>query len=151
MTASTTSLSNVLTTFHVAYHGLEVFHVREVMDAGHLFAAESDADSDDEGKDEKNDCGELVFSPVLEYASISTFSPILKYRDSVTRKRLEAKVAFEVLAEPGSYKVGSARYPLPTAICQNYDIDCGIEWSTKEQGLTHVIALLIQLEGYFTS
>jgi len=31
MSASTSSLSNVLTTWHVAYHGLEIAHVRDVM------------------------------------------------------------------------------------------------------------------------
>jgi Zn-dependent M28 family amino/carboxypeptidase len=31
MTTSTSSLSNVLTTWHVAYHGLEVPNVRSVM------------------------------------------------------------------------------------------------------------------------
>ena len=31
MTTSTSSLSNVLTTWHVAYHGLEIQFVRDVM------------------------------------------------------------------------------------------------------------------------
>ena len=79
MTSSTSSLSNVLTTWHVAYHGLKIPHVRRVMDFGQLCAdngliRENFSTSQPKGKDEKADGDVLIFSPTIEYAGIPEFS-----------------------------------------------------------------------------
>jgi len=82
MSGSTHSLSNVLTTWHVAYHGLPIAHVRRVLDAGQLYASKKNEwayvpppnKSPGNGKDGKTDLPQLIFSPVIQYAGIPTFS-----------------------------------------------------------------------------
>ncbi|OXA51475.1 Neuralized-like protein 4 [Folsomia candida] len=149
MTTSTSSLSNVLTTWHVAYHGLEIFRVRDVMDCGQLIAADGETACEEE-KDEKSDNAELIFSNVLEYAAIPEFSPTHSFIDSRTRKRLDARVALQILVQPNSYKVGSPTHPMPSRLLTEGGINLdNIQWSTKEQGSTHVSALLVKLGGYF--
>jgi neuralized-like protein 4 len=138
------------------------------IDYGQLIAADGITISD-ESKDEKSDNAELIFSPVLEYAA--EFSPthpyvnllrnyyfykyhlfdlfcFYRFIDSRTRRRLNAKVAFQILVQPGSYKVGSPTHEVPTDFAgRDFDLD-NIQWSTKEQRNIHVSALLVKLDGY---
>ncbi len=173
MTNSTSSLSNVLTTWHVAYYGLPVYQVRQVMDYGQLrFTEVYDASSDNGGvggsvtsdstKDDNKCSTELVFSPLINYASLDEFAvPKQGYFDSKTNQWLTVKTAFELLVQPGSYRTGepsvsvnASTFQLPFVNNCNevdkFDIN-QIEWSTKEQGATHVAALLLCLEGFSTT
>lgn len=166
MTNSTSSLSNVLTTWHVAFYGLPVYQVRQVMDYGQLrfpevYDASSDggATSSESTKDDNKGSTELVFSPIIHYASLDDFaSPKRGYVDSNTKQRLSVKTVLELLVQPGSYRTGAPSIPLnlnqnhsgTTSEIDKFDVN-HIEWSTKEQGATHVAALLLCLEGFNTT
>lgn len=163
MTNSTSSLSNVLTTWHVAYYGLPIYQVRQVMDCGQLRCPEvyyaSPAGSSEGTKDDKAGSTELVFSPVIQYASIDEFAcPKKGYVDSKTKQRVTVKAAFELLVQPGSYRIGPPSQALSPSFhalyngndTDKFDLNC-IEWSTKEQGATHVAALLLCMEGFTTA
>lgn len=165
MTSSTSSLSNVLTTWHWAYYGLKIPHIRRCMDAGVLFQpGESDYGEfgyeefslrKSKERGEKADGPLLVFSPSVEYASIPEFSKRYEYIDE--KKKLTACVAFQVLVQPGSYKAGPPSYPNPITtaglspdgkkVSSLLDLET-LEWETKEQGSTHVSALLVRLDGF---
>lgn len=164
MTNSTSSLSNVLTTWHVAYYGLPIYQVRQVMDSGQLrFPEVYDAEANDElpptdaTKDENKGSTELVFSPIIHYASLDDFAtPKRGYVDSRTKQRLSVKAVFELLVQPGSYRSGPPTVPFTPSNFKSHfpnsmnevEIDLNhIEWSTKEQGATHVAALHLCLEG----
>ncbi|ODN05476.1 Neuralized-like protein 4, partial [Orchesella cincta] len=150
MSNSTSSLSNVLTTWHVAFYGLPIYHVRQVMDYGQLRYPDVYS-AMDEAKDEKVGTTELIFSPLIQYASLDDFaSPKRGYFDSKTKQRLSVKTIFELLVQPGSYRTSPPSYPVQNLNhheADKFDIN-HIEWSTKEQGATHVAALLLCLEGF---
>jgi len=163
MTSSTSSLNNVLTTWHVAFHGLKIPHVRRCMDSGVLFQP-GDPDFGEFGYEEfpvkrtkeRAEDGNsplLVLSPSVDYAAITEFSKRYDYVDSSSKMKLSARVAFQVLVQPGSYKAGPPSYPNPHtdgrfAPTPSIDLET-LEWETKEHGATHVSALLVRLDGFF--
>ena len=78
---------------------------------------------------------------------------------------VSARVAFQVLVQPGSYKVGPPSFPNPlttagyksdsypsTSLVSSRIVTAldkeSLEWATKEQGSTHVSALLICLDRF---
>ena len=71
---------------------------------------------------------------------------LFRFHDSVNKKVLEGTVCFQILVEPGSYKIGpssthNSRPPDLHFSCDN------IEWATKERGSTILYALLIKIHG----
>jgi len=78
-------------------------------------------------------------------------SNISRFVDSRTKRKLAARVALQLLVQPGSYKLSSPSCHLPQSSTgySGSDMDV-IEWSTKEQGSTHVSALLVRLDGFFS-
>ena len=75
------------------------------------------------------------------------------------KRPLAGRAAFQVLVQPGSYKIGPASFPNPLTnagyrttpgrvdptAARILDLE-SIEWATKEQGSTHVSALLLRLD-----
>lgn len=155
MTNSTSSLSNVLTTWNVAYYPIKIWQVRDVCDLnGQLRLPEMYHDEGiaDVTKEENRSTSKLIFSPVINYVAHDHFAiPKKWYVDSKTKQRLKCKTIFEILVKPGSYSRGPPSHSLKeTNVPEKFDIN-HIEWSTKEQGATHVAALLLCLEGFNNS
>lgn len=70
-----------------------------------------------------------------------------RYVDPKTKHRYEARAAFQLLVQPGSYKIGP-----PSVAGVGKPIDPHLdhnttEWVTKERGATILCALLVKLDG----
>lgn len=86
MITSTLSYHNVMKSWHVAYFGTPISHVREILDARELFPFNSEFESFREDifqektcKDENAEGSTLLFSPCTEYAAVSEFCPPYRY------------------------------------------------------------------------
>ncbi|XP_049944445.1 neuralized-like protein 4 [Schistocerca serialis cubense] len=123
--------------WHVAFWGARLGDVRQVLDRGELLLPgelglqRMRDKSDSEGS-------QLVFSPDIRHA-VSKTLPCRKkseFLDPKTRQRYRAWAAFQVLVQPGTYKVSAARAPAQAE---------AEEWVTKERGTTVLSALLLRL------
>ena len=71
---------------------------------------------------------------------------LCRFSDTVNMKKYKCGVAFQVLIEPGSYKVAGETLEYGhTSIDDEFD-NSEIEWSTKEYGTTVLYGLLIKAE-----
>lgn len=70
----------------------------------------------------------------------------LRFIDPRSKKKSEATLAFQILVQPGSYKVGPPSIDMSKEIDPRFERDA-TEWVTKERGATVLSALLIKIEG----
>nr|CAD7196669.1 unnamed protein product [Timema douglasi] len=98
----------------------------------------------DKSKEDDSDGSQLLLSPSLKYALATTIAN--KYIDPKTKRKYQAYTAFQILVQPGSYKIGPPSQPgIAKPIDPHLDHDTA-EWVTKERGATVLCALLIRLE-----
>jgi neuralized-like protein 4 len=70
-----------------------------------------------------------------------------RYVDPKTKHKFEARAAFQLLVQPGSYKIGPPSVAgVGKPIDPHVDHDA-TEWVTKERGATMLCALLVKLDG----
>ena len=67
------------------------------------------------------------------------------YDDVVTKKSYQARVAFQLLIKPGSYRIGSQSVGANESIDARFSNN-ELEWTTKERGATVLSSLLIRLD-----
>lgn len=69
-----------------------------------------------------------------------------RYVDPKTKCKYEALAAFQLLVQPGSYKIGPPSVAeVGKSIDPHLDHDAS-EWVTKERGATILCALLVKLD-----
>ncbi|XP_077531935.1 neuralized E3 ubiquitin protein ligase 4 isoform X2 [Haemaphysalis longicornis] len=145
--------------WHVAYHGVPVAAVRKTLDHGQLLSPDKVSlchlpKPGSRSKAENFESHSLCLSPTLRYAGCSAFCPKHEFVDPKSGHQLQARAAFQVLVQPGSYTTHPARVPSasPTggAIARDStETFLGaseLEWRTKERGATILHALLVRLE-----
>ncbi|GFG30761.1 hypothetical protein Cfor_10851, partial [Coptotermes formosanus] len=100
----------------------------------------------DKSKEDDSDGSQLLFSPSLKYAASPPFTSKYEYVDPKTKCKYEALAAFQLLVQPGSYKIGPPSVAgVAKSIDPHLDHDA-TEWVTKERGATILCALLVKLD-----
>ncbi|XP_063229643.1 neuralized-like protein 4 [Bacillus rossius redtenbacheri] len=138
--------------WHVAFYGSRLADVRTILDHGQLLlpgelGLERTTYTKDKSKEDDSDGSQLLFSPSLKYAAATTVTNKYEYVDPKTKRRYQARAAFQILAQPGSYKVGPPSLPgIAKPVDPHLDHDTA-EWVTKERGATVLCALLVRLEA----
>nr|CAD7437469.1 unnamed protein product [Timema bartmani]CAD7453423.1 unnamed protein product [Timema tahoe]CAD7587838.1 unnamed protein product [Timema genevievae] len=100
----------------------------------------------DKSKEDDSDGSQLLLSPSLKYALATTIANKYEYIDPKTKRKYQAYTAFQILVQPGSYKIGPPSQPgIAKPIDPHLDHDTA-EWVTKERGATVLCALLVRLE-----
>eukprot|EP00095_Tigriopus_kingsejongensis_P009407 maker-scaffold143_size313727-snap-gene-1.19 protein:Tk09407 transcript:maker-scaffold143_size313727-snap-gene-1.19-mRNA-1 annotation:"neuralized-like protein 4-like" len=136
---------------HTAFYGAKAALVRRVLDNGELTpSGELGLEQNTHKKKLKEDDGDtpqLVFTPTLKYlVAHPALCSLSRFRDKISKSAYQARIAFQVEVQPGSYKIGPPsslellRPPDP-----HFKLD-ETEWLTKERGNTVVSALLVKLD-----
>ena len=69
-----------------------------------------------------------------------------RYKDPVSAKSYQAKVAFQVRIRPDSYEIGGKTIRASQVDPKFSDRE--LEWFTKRHGVTILVGLLVKVEGY---
>ncbi|XP_067005004.1 neuralized-like protein 4 [Anabrus simplex] len=138
--------------WHVAFYGAKLGDIRRILDHGKLLlpgelGLERCVSKKDKSKEDDSDGSQLLFSPSIRYAISAAFATKNEYVDPKTKKHYQAYAAFQILVQPGSYKIGPPSIAgVAKPVDPHIDHDAS-EWVTKERGATVLSALLIKLEG----
>ncbi|KAK7792172.1 hypothetical protein R5R35_005131 [Gryllus longicercus] len=138
--------------WHVAFYGTKLGDIRRILDHGELLlpgelGLERSIFKKDKSKEDDSDGSQLLFSPSIKYAMSTTFPNKNEFMDPKTKKHYKAFAAFQILVQPGSYKIGPPSIAgIAKPVDPHIDHDAS-EWVTKERGATVLSALLIKLDG----
>lgn len=89
----------------------------------------------------------LVLSPALPYAALEPFATKVHFRDPGSQQALGARVAFEVLLRPGSFRPGPPSLRPPAGLAPPPGLDpAHLEWVTREPGAAVLCGLLVRVE-----
>ncbi|XP_065568738.1 neuralized-like protein 4 [Artemia franciscana] len=132
-----------------AYYPAEVCHIRQLLDAGQLYPSDGlgltkpKNPVETDSKTEEVESPQLVFYPVLPNSSGRNTVPF-RYK----KQLYSCQVAFQLLVQPGSYKVSENRKLEASSSRRSPTSELSdiVEWSTKEKGATVFQALLVKLE-----
>lgn len=137
--------------WHVAFYGTKLGDIRRILDHGELLlpgelGLERSMFKKNKSKEDDSDGSQLLFSPSIKYAMSTTFPTKNEFTDPKTKKHYKAFAAFQILVQPGSYKIGPPSIAgIAKPVDPHLDHDAS-EWVTKERGATVLSALLIKLD-----
>lgn len=144
--------------WHIAFHGVPLSAVRKTLDYGELLPPDKVtlcqvSKPVSRGKAEEDfEAQTVCLSPTMRYAGSSAFCPRHEFVDPKSGRRMNAKAAFQVFVQPGSYTTHHASAAVAAAAPARDPIDVHfgaseLEWQTKEIGSTILYALLVRLEA----
>ncbi|KAL0277171.1 UNVERIFIED_CONTAM: hypothetical protein PYX00_004538 [Menopon gallinae] len=136
--------SDKIDTWQVAFYGTKPGSIRRILDHGELVMPGmlGMERTTIKSKEDDTDSSHITFSPSIKYAA--SFSKF-EFIDYYSKKKFDVTLAFQILVQPGSYKVGPPSIETAMDIDPRFERDA-TEWVTKERGATVLSALLIKLE-----